>query len=1025
MKPPKIGPEDAKQLIEQIKRIAPYYTPEWKCSFEDPDAGTALMLIFADMFEQNSKRLNQVPYKNFIAFLNMLGISFLPPKPAQGYVTFELSTGAKEPVLIPEGTQVTGKTPDGTEDVIFETTGAILATPAEVVDAYNVSPDRDYIARALGLGRAGPLCSSSSTPFTMFQFDEGANMQAHTLYLAHRDLLLIRHAAVIQIVISNSEQRYLENEICTKLGDDTAVQWAYGAEGGWVPFDEVTVRDNRIFLHKKKIAHIIPQCIAGTDGMWIKCTLHKPLARDGAPFPIQDIRIDGLKLKSEHVEQAGHVGIAPDFLFFNDIQLTQTGGYPFGEYFAPYAVFYIGSCEVFSKKEGKITLQFQLQTHCNEWNNEALPKIDWKPIMKQSQFERPEPQKMVVEKVRWEYWDGESWVKLFDRSPYEDLFCNTEKRVQTVVFDCPPDLKETVVNSRLSCWIRVRILHIDPIHTANPIYFSPWVEDVQLFYEFKEKLFSPDVCLTSNNAEYADRTVAAIYGSQLFQPFAAIDCEYPAFYMGFAIPPMKGPISLYFSLQEQRYTSSQIPVLDWEYTSQYGSEVTWRKLKTIDTTESLTRSGTIQFAGPPDFAIVSYFGQRLYWIRAVNRDRLLEQQDKGQPLPIVKGIYLNTARVMQQESIRNELTWKKKLADGSDAYVLEQSPVISEEVWINETGHLTESEIEALQREGRHPVQAIRDSEQHIQKCWVAWLPVDSFADSGWNDRHYVIHRAAGHIRFGDGIHGKMPPNAGPESVKVHYRVGGGRQGNLDAFQIINLKNSIAFIQSVYNPQASGGGSDTETMEEVLRRGPNVVKHRNRAIAAQDFEWLAREACPNIHKVKCLANYNANLEREPGCITVVVITHGGMSDAPFFPELKKQVETYLLERTPSIVAFPDRIQVIQPAYLEVSVSASLFVTRMESILSVEEVSIETLNRFLDPVNGNYDGKGWSIGEMIHESIFYGLLKAIRGVSFVSDIALSVVRIEYGQRTEADAAVWAGLPHRVIVNGKHRITVNIQ
>src|SRR5258708_3044824 len=126
MLPPMIDTRDMQALMQKMRDMVPYYTPEWRFTPEDPDPGTALFSIFAEMFMENIKRLNRTPVKNFIAFLNLLDVSILTAKPASTYVTFNLSLGAQESVYIPAGTQVIGKSTDGSEDLIFETEKSML-----------------------------------------------------------------------------------------------------------------------------------------------------------------------------------------------------------------------------------------------------------------------------------------------------------------------------------------------------------------------------------------------------------------------------------------------------------------------------------------------------------------------------------------------------------------------------------------------------------------------------------------------------------------------------------------------------------------------------------------------------------------------------------------------------------------------------------------------------------------------------------------------------------------------------------
>src|SRR5690606_1385550 len=85
---PTIDERNMEQLIEQIKRLAPAYTPEWRFRPDDPDPGTALSLMFAHLLAGNIERLNQVPMKSFLAFLNRFHVELAQARPALAQVTF-------------------------------------------------------------------------------------------------------------------------------------------------------------------------------------------------------------------------------------------------------------------------------------------------------------------------------------------------------------------------------------------------------------------------------------------------------------------------------------------------------------------------------------------------------------------------------------------------------------------------------------------------------------------------------------------------------------------------------------------------------------------------------------------------------------------------------------------------------------------------------------------------------------------------------------------------------------------------
>ena len=61
--------------------MIPRYAPEWT-NHNPSDPGITLLELSAWMTDQLIQRLNQVPDKNYVAFLNLLGITLRPPRSA-------------------------------------------------------------------------------------------------------------------------------------------------------------------------------------------------------------------------------------------------------------------------------------------------------------------------------------------------------------------------------------------------------------------------------------------------------------------------------------------------------------------------------------------------------------------------------------------------------------------------------------------------------------------------------------------------------------------------------------------------------------------------------------------------------------------------------------------------------------------------------------------------------------------------------------------------------------------------------
>ncbi|MGI0487844.1 putative baseplate assembly protein [Pantanalinema rosaneae CENA516] len=104
---------------ESLLRI-PRYCPEWT-NYNASDPGITMIELFAWMTEQMLQRFNQVPRRNYVTFLELLGIRLQAPAPAQTNLTFYLNSTLAEPYTIPTGIEVATLRTEGEEAVVFST----------------------------------------------------------------------------------------------------------------------------------------------------------------------------------------------------------------------------------------------------------------------------------------------------------------------------------------------------------------------------------------------------------------------------------------------------------------------------------------------------------------------------------------------------------------------------------------------------------------------------------------------------------------------------------------------------------------------------------------------------------------------------------------------------------------------------------------------------------------------------------------------------------------------------------------
>jgi len=1052
---PRIDKRNYQDLLNDTRSIIPLYTPEWNIS-DEKDTGFALLQIFTHMQEEIVNRLNRVPDKNFIAFLEMLGIKLIPAQPAKAPVTFYLPETLSGGVFVPARTQVATEKTKKHDVLTFETTNGLFATSAALKDIYCVDPRNDEI-----FSYSDDL--ENKKEFKLFT---GNNLQGHVLYLGHEDLFKLEKPAEIklQVELKSGSIEELKNMV-----------WEYWGEDEEKPMMFTVPRENNtITLIKDKEGKIKKKEINGIESHWIHCRLESPII-------IKLIKIENVTPYAE--------GIKPDLCFynFNPLDCSQDF-YPFGEQPRLYDTFYIASKEAFTKKNAKITIDFTI---------------------------RNEPAPNNIE-LSWEYWDGTVWRRLEGITPLNENAIkdfSSAVTLQFLQFDCPDDFEEFEVNGEKNYWIRARLVSGDygreEFRPKNPYLFSidgkleselektgtissesglrqafknykvdlsnnatvkdKWmiIDDENIYYIKKEgdelKIYNEKVwivtsnfkpplisitikysfqnkglenlqyCLAYNNLEFRDFT-RECKESLPFKPFIPLPEKQPTLYLGFTDAFRKGNISIFFSLLEEIYHLDAGAKIQWTYRStapnletagsekitlvsmegmSIGTELffhepsdtetitgtgtiisisdhditldreldhTYTKkarifrkihLEVTDNTEYLTKSETLEFIGPAEQAKTPNFGKKCFWLMGT-----FIQSKRNEPF--IKGIYPNTVWAEQIETINGEILGS---GDGEKdkSYTFIKSPVISPEIWVMEGEIISRDEKEGEKETlSKDDVREVKDDKGKIMETWVRWKAVDDFIDSDQRSRYCIIDHAMGSVQFGDGTKGMIPPR-GKDNIRANYKSGGGVSGNIMKNEITVLKGPVAGIDSVINHEPAQGGSDTELVEEVLHRGPHVIKHRGRAVTEEDFERLAREASNYIARTKCSV--------EKSKVKIIIIPMGEEDKPLPSPGLIKIVRDHLLKRSLNSL-HRGSLKVTGPSYVEVRVTVDVIPESIDDAIPLEKQIRKRLEQYFHPLTGGPEQRGWEFGRGVHISDVYAMLEGIQGVDHVENLKLN-------------------------------------
>lgn len=424
-----------------------------------------------------------------------------------------------------------------------------------------------------------------------------------------------------------------------------------------------------------------------------------------------------------------------------------------------------------------------------------------------------------------------------------------------------------------------------------------------------------------------------------------------------------------------------------------------------DSTGGLNTRGTVVLHIPREHVASLMDRQRAGWIRC----RVLEPEEH-QPFYTASPEILaasartvgGTAAALHANDIDNEVVGMSEGVPGQ-RFTLEWTPVLGGE------GPLV---IEVAAGSG-----------------WDRWTQVDNFADYGSDDKVFVLDNVSGEITFGPGVrmpdgslqqYGAVPPKGAPIRVP-RYRTGGGTRGNVAARTVTQLMSSIPLVDRVVNRRPAAGGVDVESMENAKERGPIVLRTRNRAVTLEDYEHLAREAAPEVARVRCVSVTDG---ADAGAARVLVVPAVTTVDTQLrFEELVPADETLTriaahLDERRTIGA---RVVVEPPLYQGVTIIGRIRGRRTANPQRLHDAAIAALHAYFHPTMGGPDGDGWPFGRPVHVGEVYAVLQGVEGTEFVEEALLFAADPITGERGDAVERIDLD-PNALLFSYEHRVRV---
>lgn len=949
---------DRRTAADILAAVSARLEQQWPGLSADPFAA-AVSQVFARYCGVIIERLNRVPVKNHLAFLDLLGLSPVPPAPASAALNFEpvrqLPRGGG---TVPQYTQVAAAGPSG--PVVFETRRSLELTAARLERVISFDPREGRHAEHPAL-----LSTEGSAGEEVFAGDSSAT---HQFFLAQDQIFSSTGLSELRLQIT------LESALDPSR--QPRIQWFIPTPDGEILLTPAADTTRELSRSGDVVFRNLPSWptrpVAGRNTCWLGCRRLPALVARENRFPrarlprILAVSISASRrVEKRRITQACCNGqtldLSKDF-------------YPLGEAPRFGDVWYMSSPE-FAHGGAELALDIVL-------TNPATAG-DKSPIRVTTREGNPA--------VQWESWNGECWLPLACR---DGSLALTENGA--VSFRMPATVAETLVAGLKGHWLRARLVNghyrvdqSDRGPISLPGAAAPSIRGITVTSSLEFVPRPPDAVLVHDSVQVAPAERGAGHS---FEPFPRVDLSARCLYLGFrAEAAIAGPrLDLHFLVAESGATDvSGNGVRRRRLRWQGWNGRTWMELAAGDDTHALARSGMIVLSLPEPLVPwqASWCDPELCWVR------VLRPYEENSPCPILQRISLNTVTAEHIITLDNE-----DLGSGSgqahQLFRAARTPIVGEVRLEVREQSMPASEFGAVDN-SRAPGRRL--------ERWTPWQEVADFLTSGPMDRHFVVDRLSGEIRFGDGLHGLIPPTGGNNIRLARYQSGGGVVGNLPKHSLTQLRSGVPFVKSVTNLDPATGGLDRENTQAMLERGSRRLRHRSRAVTAEDYEDLALEASPAVAKAKCFPFRGIT----DGAIILAVVAH----DAETRPgdALLGRVKTFLDQRRAPF----GELVVVPPTYVGVSVRAEVAAVSDRGAAALVEVCEQRLSRFLDPLIGGDEGRGWPFGSLPKTSDLYSVLERIPELAYVHRLAVQTTEERPGLLQEGTYLIRSGL-HQIKV-----------
>jgi len=946
---PKLDDRTYEEIREEAIGHIIQHCPSWT-NHNASDPGITLVELFGSMTEMMMYRINEIPKKNYIAFLDMIGIKSRYATPASCRVQFEVSEGfeldtqLKSTITVPSGFVIANEPTGDEEPILFETQNKLYLNNLKITNVLSKTYKKE-IDSYITIDHSEDFKNHNS--FIPFEENKKSNNFV-ALYLYGDEFASLKQNSFLSVLF-----RLPTNIDGFNLKTDEnflrKMQWQY-FDGE--KFNDLNILPTMTIDHiDDSDANILSVTLEGSNSDFTKAKIEDISKNEHffiravlkeIPIWLKDFSLYEISVSTKSKDD----GINPDSCFYrlepldlNSI-VSPFGLKPMLDDSIKDETFYIKCDEAFCKKGARVVIDILHSNHREYIMPKAYNDLN----------------------IVWEYSTNKnSWKKLTIEDTTENFTRNG-----AISFEIADDFNLGEVNGEEGYWIRASIENGNYGEEEKRVFNKetgeeelisdatlqpPSLSRISIKYQLDRKDIQN--CVSCNN--YAYKTIK-FDKHKAIKLFDQESDKETALYFAFDGYMDAEILDLYFDIEQKVIQdfnlNSNERMLSWEILK----DSKFIPLDVEDTTDNLTRSGDIRFRLPKMVKLedleINLDRKKAMWIRA----KIV--LNANEVIPKINTIMTNTTVVYQQTSFHNEFI-AKSIGLPDMEYELNNSNLIAP------------------------PKIKVGDDDFKL---------TNRFVDNSSQENVFRYDPISNKIKFGDSKFGAIP-KVGSEIIAHYYATTLGKSGNIGKNKIKVLRQSISFISGVTNIEDATGGVDGDNIDDLIKIAPSYFKTRNRAITVEDYETLAKDFSSYIISAKAV-----NIDGEVVVIIVTqdILEQNGLVNRKFIEDLR------LYLKSMSLVTVMPIVKVAKVVNIKASV-------KIKSAFKNEDITAKQLQDILNKEAKKYFSDIYN--KDITKSDLYKILNSamadlyFEDIKFIKDnkgVGGSKIKISYDEVIKFDS-----------------------